>query len=143
MSNLTAFLKENKIKKDNVKFAPTKSLLDDNGEPIQWEIKHITSKENEIIRDECIINIPDKNNLNTFKQKLDTTKYIAKLIATSVVYPNLYSKELQDSYGVMTPEDLLLEIIDNPAEYANFANFIQNINGFNSDINSKIKYSKN
>ena len=141
--SLSYFLKQNKIKKENVKFAPTTSILDENGKPIEWEIKHISSKENEIIRNECIIDVPIKGKSNAFRQKVDISKYINKLIVSSVVFPNLYSKELQDSYGVMTPEDLVLEIIDNPAEYNNFVSFIQNINGFDNDINSKIDYSKN
>lgn len=30
-------------------------------------------------------------------------KYLAKMVVSSVVYPDLYDRELQDSYGVMTP----------------------------------------
>ena len=38
-SNLSAFLKKNKKYKDNVKYRATKSLCDENGEALEWEIK--------------------------------------------------------------------------------------------------------
>ena len=70
-------------------------------------------------------------------------KYIAKMIATSVVEPNLNNKDLQDSYGVMTPEELIKEMIDNPGEYNNFARFIQEYNGFDETLNEKVEKAKN
>ena len=75
--------------------------------------------------------------------KLDTSKYMCKLLCASVVEPNLYDKELQDSYGVMTPEDLLTEMIDDPGEYNDFVVFVQNFNGFNTTLNDKIEEAKN
>ena len=34
MSNLSRFLKDNKIKKENIKYAATKSLVDEKGNPL-------------------------------------------------------------------------------------------------------------
>ena len=65
------------------------------------------------------------------------------MIATSVVEPNLNNKDLQDSYGVMTPEELIKEMIDNPGEYNNFARFIQEYNGFDETLNEKVEKAKN
>lgn len=46
MSKFSAFMKQNKVKKENEKYAPTTSLADDKGNPLEWEFRHITSKEN-------------------------------------------------------------------------------------------------
>ena len=46
-----------------------------------------------------------------FRPKLQTSKYLARLLAASVVEPNLHDKDLQDSYGVMTPEELVQEMV--------------------------------
>ena len=88
------------------------------------------------------MDVPVTGKPNQYRQKIDTSKYMARMIVKSVVEPNLYSKELQDSYGVMTPEDLIKQMIDNPGEYSAFAQFIQEFNGF-TDINSKIEEAKN
>jgi hypothetical protein len=143
MSNLKRFLKENKIKKENTTFAATKSIVDEDGNPILWTIKPLTTKENDSLRDDCTMEIPVKGKPNMFRPKLNTSKYIVKMIVASVVEPSLYDKELQDSYGVMTAEDLLKEIVDDPGEYNDFAAFIQEFNGFNATMEEKVEEAKN
>ena len=143
MSKFSRFMKENKVAKENTTYAATKSLVDSEGNPLKWTIKPLTTKENDNIRDNCMIEIPVVGKPNLYRPKLDTSKYIAKMICACVVEPNLYDKELQDSYGVMTPEDLLREMVDDPGEYNDFATFIQNFNGFNTTLNDKIEEAKN
>ena len=143
MSDLSRFLKANKIKRENTTFAATKSLVDAKGNPLPWTIKPLTTKENDAIRDECMIEVPVKGKPNMFRPKLDTSKYIGKMICASVVEPNLYDKDLQDSYGVMSPDDLLKEMIDDPGEYQEFATFVQNFNGFNTTLEDKVEEAKN
>ncbi|RHM98309.1 phage tail assembly chaperone [Dielma fastidiosa] len=143
MSDLSRFLKANKIKRENTTFAATKSLVDAKGNPLPWTIKPLTTKENDAIRDECMIDVPVKGKPNVFRPKLDTSKYIGKMICACVVEPNLYDKDLQDSYGVMSPDDLLKEMIDDPGEYQEFATFVQNFNGFNTTLEDKVEEAKN
>ena len=143
MSDLSRFMKANKIKRENTTFAATKSLVDAKGNPLPWTIKPLTTKENDAIRDECMIEVPVKGKPNMFRPKLDTSKYIGKMICACVVEPNLYDKDLQDSYGVMSPDDLLKEMIDDPGEYQEFATFVQNFNGFNTTLEDKVEEAKN
>lgn len=143
MSNFSRFLKQNKIKKENATFPATKSLVDENGEPLLWTVRPLTTKENDEIRDECMIEVPVKGKPNVYRPKLNTSKYIAKMVCACVVDPNLYDKELQDSYGVMTPEDLLREMIDDPGEYQDFVTFVQNFTGFNTTLEDKVEEAKN
>ena len=143
MSNFSKFMKANKIVKENTTFAATKSLVDENGKPLLWTIKPLTTSENENIRESCMVDVPVTGKPNMFRPKLNTSKYIAKMVAASIAEPNLYDKELQDSYGVMTPEDLLKEMIDDPGEYNDFASFIQTFNGFNTTLEDKIEEAKN
>lgn len=143
MSNFNRFMKQNKILKENTKYAATKSLVDEKGNPLEWVIKPLTSKENENIRDACMIEVQVTGKPGMFRNKLNTSKYMAKMVCASVVEPNLYDKELQDSYGVMTPEELLLEMIDDPGEYQDFVAFIQDYNGFNTTMDEKVEEAKN
>ena len=50
MSNFSYFMKANKKVKENVFHPVTASLCDANGKPLDWEFRHITSKENDEIR---------------------------------------------------------------------------------------------
>lgn len=130
MSNLKYFLKGNKKIKENQFYAPTKSLIDEEGNPVKFEFKPITSKEDEQLQNECTIDVQVTGKPNMFRPKLNTSKYLAKLIVESCVEPDLYNAELQDSYGVKTPEDLIKEIIDNPGEYQDICTFVQKIHGY-------------
>ena len=136
-------MKANKIKKENTTFPATKSLLDEEGKPLEWTIKPLTTSENENIRESCMIDVPVTGKPNMFRPKLNTSKYIAKMVAASIVEPNLYDKELQDSYGVMTPEDLLKEMVDDPGEYNDLIAFVQEFNGFNTTLEDKVEEAKN
>lgn len=143
MSNFSRFMKSNKIVKANTTYPATKSLLDEEGKPLEWTIKPLTTAENEAIRDSCMIDVPVTGKPNMYRPKLNTAKYIAKMVANSIVEPDLYDKELQNSYEVMTPEDLLQAIVDDPGEYNDLVAFVQNFNGFNTTLDDKVEEAKN
>lgn len=65
------------------------------------------------------------------------------MICACVVEPNLNNQQLQDSYGVKTPEELIREMIDDPGEYDEFAQFIQNYNGFDETLQDRKDEAKN
>lgn len=143
MSNLSLFMKSNKKEKPNEKYAPTTSLTDENGNPLEWEFKHITSKENEELRDQCTTEVQVTGKPNMFRPKIDTAKYIVKLIAASTVSPDLYDAELQDSYGARTPEELIYAMVDDAGEYQNLTAWIQNFQGFTKSFDEKVNDAKN
>lgn len=132
MSDFSAFMKANKVKKPNQFVPATKSLCDEKGNPLMWEIKPLTTKENEILRDSCTKEVPVKGKPGQYRIHVDMSAYQAKLMCAAIVSPDLHDAELQNSYGVMTPEDLLKEMIDDPAEYTDLAVKIQEISGFTS-----------
>lgn len=143
MGNLSLFLKKNKKVKTNTFYAATKSLCDEKGNPLEWEIKALTTRESEDIRTACTIEIPVTGKKGQFRPQVDSGLYIAKLISESVVFPDLYNKELQDSYGVTKPEELIKEMIDNPTEYNAFAEFVMTFNGLEESLTDKVEEAKN
>lgn len=143
MSKFAKFMKANKAVKENGFYPTTKSLCDEKGNPLDWEFKHITSKENEEIREGCTVDIPVTGKPNMYRPKLKSSLYIQRMIAASVVMPDLLDAELQDSYGVKTPEDLLMAMVDDPGEYNDLAAFVQKFQGFNVSFEDKVNGAKN
>lgn len=143
MSDLSRFLKKNKKLKENVQYAVTKSLTDEKGQPLLWEIRPLTSKETNRLTDECTFQEQVSGKPNVFRNKINSTKLLQKMMVASVVFPNLNDKDLQDSYGVMTPEELITEMVDDPGEYNNFGKYLNELNGFNEGINEKVEEAKN
>jgi hypothetical protein len=136
------FMKSNKIQKQNVMHPVTKSLTDEDGNPLLWEIKPLTTKENEAIREKCTMDVPVKGKPNMFRPKVDMNKYQTMLMCAAIVSPDLNNVELQNSYGVMTPEDLLKEMVDDPAEYTDLMVFVQQISGFKT-LQEEVDEAKN
>ena len=139
MSGLSVFLKKNKQTRENLIIAPTKSLLDENGEAVKFTFRPVSTRENDSIRDLCMKTVMQGKEMKT---KIDNTKYMKMLLATSCVEPNLNNKELQDSYGVLAPEDLICELIDNPGEYSELVVSIMEYNGF-SKADDSVEEAKN
>ena len=55
----------------------------------------------------------------------------------------LFRSELQDSYGVADPDELLLAMVDDPGEYNELAAFVQKFQGFDVSFNDKVEDAKN
>lgn len=121
-------MKQNQVVKENTTYAATKSLVDDEGKSLEWEIKPVTTRENDIIIDECTYEVPVTGKPGMYRMKMDQMKYRAKLICASVVYPDLNNAELQDSYRVMDSAELIKEMISDVGEYNKFFDFINEYN---------------
>ena len=135
-------MKKNKAVKPNTHYAATKSLTDENGEPLMWEIRAINTRESNSIRESCTREVPVPGKYGVYRQRVDSD-YIDKITAAAIVCPNLYDKELQDSYEVSTPEDLLREMVDNPAEYSELVRFVQEYSGYDVGLPDMVEEAKN
>jgi hypothetical protein len=83
-----------------------------------------------------------KGKPNQYRLKVDVNKYNAKLICAAVVFPDLNNAELQNSYGVMTPEELIQEMVNDPAEYTDLFIFVQKLSGFKT-LQDEVNEAKN
>ncbi|MNZ62124.1 Phage XkdN-like protein [compost metagenome] len=99
----------------------------------------MTEEENEAIRKSSQRKIKEKGVVT-----IDTNsdEYLAKLVMTSVVYPDLKDAELQKSYGVLGADQLLRKMLL-PGEYATLLQKVQSINGFDKDVNELADEVKN
>ena len=65
-----------------------------------------------------------------------------ELIKASIIEPDLKNAELQDSYGVMSEEELLNEMFTG-AEFVKITTIVNEFNSLDESINDKIKEAKN
>lgn len=140
--NLSAFLKGNKKKKENIHYAASESFVDEEGNVIEWEIKALSAKQDEAIRDSCTKKVAVQGRKGVTAPELDTNAYLGKMAANSVVFPNLNDAQLQDSYGVMGAEELIKEMLA-PGEYQELLTKIQKLNGYDQTFEEKVEEVKN
>lgn len=144
MSNFSQFMKANKKEKKNGFYAPTAFLPDETtGNPVEWEFRHLTSRENDTLRDACTIEVQVTGKPNLYRPRLDTSRYLNKMICAATVCPDLYDSALQDSYGVKTPEELIYAMVDDPGEYAELCVWMQKFQGFSKTLEDKVEEAKN
>lgn len=136
-------MKSNKKEKQNGFYAPTASLCDEAGQPVKWEFRHLTSKENDALRDKCTEEVQITGKPNLFRPKLNTSKYLNKMVCEATVFPDLLNAELQDSYGVKTQEDLLYALVDDSGEYSELCAWMQTFQGFSKTLDDKVEEAKN
>ena len=98
--NLSLFLAENVEKPKNVKFPATTRIKDETGCPVEWEIRALTSAEDDELRKASVRRTPVPGRKNQYTNDLDMNIYLAKLGAAATVYPPLSDASLQKSYGV-------------------------------------------
>lgn len=107
---LSFFLAENVEQVEPVEIAVSKRIKDADGNPIVWKIKPVPTEIANVIQNECIVGKGKDRNF-------DMVKYQQKMAAASVIYPNLNNAQLQDSWGVRTPDALLMKMLSDPMEF--------------------------
>ena len=141
MSNLSVFLSQNAVQDENVKYAASKRFVEKD-KPVEWELKSITSDEDEALRNSCTKRgqVPGKKGQYTLDT--DYEKYLGLLSAKCIVFPNLNDAELQNSYGVMGA-DALLKAMLKPGEYQDLLKKVQEVNGFDIGLDELVDEAKN
>lgn len=130
--NLTAFLAQNAKKIKNVTFTASERFTDaETGNAVPWEICCITAAENAAVRKSCMHTVPVQGRKGQFTQEFDANDYLAKIAVRCTVYPNLNDAELQQSYGVMSAEQLITTMLT-PAEFEDYSAKVLAVNGFQS-----------
>ena len=143
MSNksLSAFMRPNAQQVENVKYVASSRFRDEDGKPVEWEIRCISADEYARIRSGCIHQVPVANKKNQFTQKLDTYEFQAKVCAACTVFPDLNNAELQNSWGVLKPEELVGAMLIG-GEFDDYVTKVFEINGFKAE-NELVDEAKN
>ena len=139
--SLSVFLAENALAVENVRYVASNRFVE-NGKAVEWEIKCITSAEDEALRKGCTRRVQVPGKKNQYLPETDFNAYLGKLAAACTVYPNLNDKTLQDSYHVMGAEELLKKMLT-PGEYAAYAAKVQEVCGFDVSFQELADDAKN
>ena len=101
----------------------------EDGKPVEWEIRCISSDEYAKIRSSCIKQVPMPGKKGQYTQTMDSYALQSKLCARCTVFPDLNSAELQNSWGVVSAEALLGKLLT-PGEFEDYAGAVFEANGF-------------
>ncbi|MBQ7525312.1 MAG: phage portal protein [Abditibacteriota bacterium] len=131
--DLSAFLLDRALPVHNKRFAASKRFVDENGEPIPWEIRPLSSSEDIEIK-RGLWNKTDTRN------SMDISLEIA---AKCTVFPDLRSTELQRSYNVTGEIELLKALLCLPGELYEYLTQVQSYLGYDVEPEARVEEAKN
>ena len=140
--SLSAFLAENAIAVENIKFAASNRFFVEEVKQMRLELKNITITEDETLRKSCAIQVSVTGRIDQYQRETDYDMYLGNLAVACTVYPNLNDKGFQDSYHVMGAEALLKTMLT-PGEYAGYIGKVQEICGFDVTFQDEVAEAKN
>lgn len=106
-------------------------------------IKALTAEKNSSLQKQATKRVQDRKTRQMITE-MNQDKYIDLLIEASVVSPDLNSEELQKSWGCLADPAGLLKKMLLAGEYADLADQIQELSGFDSeDIDTLVDEAKN
>ena len=140
--SLTAFLAQNAEKVENVKYVASTRFRDEEGMPMEWEIRCISGDEDEKLRRASIRRALVPGKKSQFTSETDMELYAGKLAVACTAFPNLHDQQLQDSYGVRGAEALLKTMLT-PGAYASYVIKVQEVCDFDTDFENAVEEAKN
>lgn len=140
MNDLQAFFAQNAAAEITEAFVVSERFQGKDGKPIAWTLRSMTEAENEECRKAATKRVKGKNGVYT--PEVDFNDYMAKMVVASVTYPNLKDADLQKSYGVLGAETLLRKMLL-PGEYTALVQKVQQLNGFDKNMEELVDEVKN
>lgn len=132
MKSLNSFLHPKR--KENMKFILSDAFLDENGKPIEWELRQLSAKEG-----------------IELQKKMEGRDYMAVMtayVANALVYPDLRDKELLDALSeqegrpVLSPMEAL-PLLTTDAELATLIQKYSAHNDLTTSFADKVEEAKN
>lgn len=137
-----AFLAENVEKAKTEEYVVTDRIKDSEGNPIPWTLRPIDAGLDARIRKASMVSLPIPGKKGMRERQMDTNTYMCKLAVASILKPDLNNVQLQGSYGCMDPEDLLRKMLT-AGEIQNLYLKVEEINGFDHDLDEAVEEAKN
>lgn len=138
---LSAFLKENKIKREAYEYVASKDFVDSEGNPIPWKIRPLTNEELDNLRDRFTKRVKNKMTQKT-EEVFDKEGFTIEMATTAIEFPKLDDAQLQESYGVVGADSLLNAMLT-PGELQDLFLAVNEASDFEVGMAQKIKQAKN
>lgn len=138
---LSAFLKENKIKREAYEYVASKDFVDSEGNPIPWKIRPLTNEELDNLRDRFTKRVKNKMTQKT-EEVFDKEGFTMEMATTAIEFPPLDDAQLQESYGVVGADSLLNAMLT-PGELQDLFLAVNEASDFEVGMDQKIKQAKN
>ncbi len=141
--DLKAFMVPDLGKRENVKYAASPDFKGEDGKPLEWEIRALTSEEIDALRRSCTKRVPVPGKKAAFLPEVDATALNLAIAVEATVCPNLKDAALQDYYQVKGADRLLNKLLYDPALRDDYLAKVLEVCGYQRDFQELVDEAKN
>ena len=141
--DLKAFMVPDLGKKETIKYAASPDFKGEDGQPLEWEIRPLTSEELDALRKDCTKRVQVPGKKTAFLPEVDTTALNLSIAVEATVFPNLKDAGLQDFYGVKGADKLLNKLLYNPSIRDDYLMKVLEVCGYQNDFQELVDTAKN
>lgn len=107
-----------------------------------FKVKSLTGEDVNRLRREATKRVLNRKT-HQYENETDQNEFISKVVAESVVVPDLLNEKLQRSYGVIGDPEKLLGAMLSAGEYSVLANEVTELSHLDGNMNALVDEAKN
>lgn len=107
-----------------------------------FKVRSLTGEDVNRLRREATKRVLNRKT-HQYENETDQNEFISKVVAESVVVPDLFNEKLQRSYGVIGDPEKLLGAMLSAGEYSVLANEVTELSHLDGDMNELVEEAKN
>ena len=107
-----------------------------------FKVRSLTGEDVNRLRREATKRVLNRKT-HQYENETDQNEFISKVVAESVVVPDLLNEKLQRSYGVIGDPEKLLGAMLSAGEYSVLANEVTEMSHLDGDMNALVDEAKN
>ena len=107
-----------------------------------FKVKSLTGEDVNRLRREATKRVLNRKT-HQYENETDQNEFISKVVAESVVVPDLLNEKLQRYYGVIGDPEKLLGAMLSAGEYSVLANEVTELSHLDGDMNALVDEAKN
>lgn len=107
-----------------------------------FKVRSLTGEDVNRLRREATKRVLNRKT-HQYENETDQNEFISKVVAESVVVPDLLNEKLQRSYGVIGDPEKLLGAMLSAGEYSVLANEVTELSHLDGDMNALVDEAKN
>ena len=139
--DLSYFMPGNPEDVHEVEVAISRRIRDEDGNPVLFKLRPISTQRIEEIEDECKKSIVKKNRV--VGKELDQSRFLARIAVETTVYPDFKAQELRKAYQTEDPVEVAKKVLHIAGEYSTWIEKVSEINGFDDTAEDLEEYAKN
>lgn len=107
-----------------------------------FKVRSLTGEDVNRLRREATKRVLNRKT-HQYENETDQNEFISKVVAESVVVPDLLNEKLQRSYGIIGDPEKLLGAMLSAGEYSVLANEVTELSHLDGDMNALVDEAKN